>query len=164
MTVAELISINQNITDICIEVRVDGCALLDALHIGLDFGVKPPYPQMVPIDRAHIGNQSLTAKKEAKYIRKSINAWDDDKDYWQIKTNRIPKEWLDLEVYSWRNWHVYKGRHPRAAFGGQDAYEGIQIVALPKGDRMPDIVPPERQLKVERTDNEQMSLFDEGVI
>ena len=163
MTVQELISINQGITDICIEVRIDGCALLDALHIGLDFGAEPPYPQMVPIDRAHVGNQCLSAKKKAKYIRKSINAWDDDKDYWQIKTNRIPKEWLDLEVYSWRNWHVYKPRHPRYAFGGQDAYEGIQIVALPKGDRMPDIV-PERQLKVEHTNDGQMSLFDEGVI
>ena len=161
MTVQELISINQGITDICIEVRIDGCALLDALHIGLDFGAEPPYPQMVPIDRAHVGNQCLSAKKKAKYIRKSINAWDDDKDYWQIKTNRIPKEWLDLEVYSWRNWHVYKPRHPRYAFGGSDAYDGIQIVALPKGDRMPDIV-PERQLKVERTDDGQMSLFDEG--
>ena len=160
MNVRELIEINQNITDICIEVRVDGCALLDALHIGLDYGAEPPYPQMVPIDRAHIGNQCMAAKKKAKYIRKSINTWDDDKDYWQIKTNRIPKAWLDLEVFSWQNWHVYKGRHPRAAFGGQDAYEGIRIIALPTGEHMMRM-PEERALKSEPTNLDQITLFDE---
>ena len=159
MTVQELISINQGITDICIEVRIDGCALLDALHIGLDFGAEPPYPQMVPIDRAHVGNQCLSAKKKAKYIRKSINAWDDDKDYWQIKTNRIPKAWLELEVYSWRNWHVYKGTHPRSNGNPNGSYDGIQIIALPAGEHMMRM-PEERELKSEEPNLDQITLFD----
>lgn len=65
MTVEELISANNNITDICIEVRVDGCALLDVLHIGLDYGVEPPYPQMVPKDRRYVGSQSMDSKRKS---------------------------------------------------------------------------------------------------
>lgn len=159
MTVEELISANNNITDICIEVRVDGCALLDVLHIGLDYGVEPPYPQMVPKDRLHIGSQSLDSKRKSTYIRKSINAWDDGRDYWQVKPSRIPKAWLELEVYSWQNWHVYKGRHPRSSTNPNGSYDGIQIIALPAGEHMMRM-PEERVLKSEPTNLDQITLFD----
>ena len=59
---------------------------------------------MVPKEERYIGNLSLETKREAYYIDKSINAWDDGKDYWQVKVNRIPKKWLELEVYSWEVW------------------------------------------------------------
>ena len=159
MTVEELISANNNITDVCIEVRVDGCALLDALHIGLDYGVEPPYPQMVPKDRRYVGSQSLDSKRKSTYIRKSINAWDDGRDYWQVKPNRIPKAWLELEVYSWQNWHVYKGRHPRSSTNPNGSYDGIQIIALPAGEHMMRM-PEERELKSEPTNLDQITLFD----
>lgn len=158
MKVFELISINQSITDVTIEIRVEGCALLDALHIGMDYGVKPHFPLMVPINWKHIGNQCMTAKKESKYIRKSINAWDDGKDYWQIKTNRIPKAWLELEVFSWSYGHVFKSHHPRSSGGGSDAYEGIRIVALPAGDEkvfFEESEAPKKQMQIDG----QINLF-----
>lgn len=102
MTVFELISTNQMITDVQITVRHDGM-LLDQLNIGCSEGVRPPYPTRVPTDISYIenmGNNDAT-HRDATYIPKSINAWDDGKDYWQIKTNRIPEAWLNLEVTSW---------------------------------------------------------------
>lgn len=51
MTVAELIGLNPMITDVAIEVRENGCKLVDALHIGLDYGVKPPHPQQLVMAR-----------------------------------------------------------------------------------------------------------------
>ena len=101
MKVRELIELNQMITDVQITVRKGGTALLDQLNIGSAEGEKPPYPLMVPKEERYIGNMSIETKREAHYINKSINAWDDGKDYWQVKVNRIPKQWLDLEVYSW---------------------------------------------------------------
>lgn len=155
MTVEDLIIKNMMLTDIIIEVRVNGCALLDQLNIGLDYGVKPPYPTMVPIDKKHIGNQCLTAKKEAKYIRKSINAWDDGKDYWELKLNRIPKGYLELEVFSWESWSVYRRHHPRSEHNPSDSYNGIKIVAMPKGEEAPEIIIEKKQ----NVDDGQIKLF-----
>ena len=39
--------------------------------------------------------------RDALYIDKAINARDEGKDYFEIKLNRFPKGWLDLEVYDW---------------------------------------------------------------
>ena len=103
MTVKELIELNQMITDVEITVRKDH-RLLDQLNIGPAEGIKPPFPTMVPKEERWIDNMSRETKREAYYIDKSINAWDDGKDYWQIKPERIPKKWLELEVYSWEVW------------------------------------------------------------
>ena len=158
MTVKELIEINQFITDMTIEVRVDGNALLDCLHIGLDYGVEPPYPTMVPKSEKYIGSQSQSTKRKATYIRKSINAWDDGRDFWEIKINRIPQRWLDLTVYDWRCSHVYLRRHPRSEGNPSRSYEGIRIIALPDGAG--PIIDPVTPTKHSTIDNQQITLFD----
>lgn len=142
MTVKELIEINQMIVDVEITIRKDGTALLDQLNIGPAEGVKPPYPTMVPKEERYIGNQSLSTKREAYYIDKSINAWDDGKDYWQVKLNRIPTKWLDLEVFSWSVTPAstishgrrtnYNFNFPNVNFHGQR----LSITALPSGETM----------------------------
>ena len=147
MTVQELISLNQMITDIEITVRVGGSALLDALFIGPAVGEKPRYPLTVPKDRRYIGNMSVEYRKEAKYIAKSVNAWDDGKDYWQVKPSRIPKGWGDLEVYSWEVWPASTVCYtsPRRQTGIDTKSKNvnfhgqrINIVALPSGEELPD--------------------------
>lgn len=103
MTVLELIELNQMIVDAEITVRKNG-RLLDQLNIGPAEGVKPPHPIRVPISERYLDNFNILDRdhhKDAAYIPKSINSWDDGKDYWQVKPNRIPKKWLGLEVTSW---------------------------------------------------------------
>ena len=163
MKVRELIELNQMIADVSIEVRIDGCRLLDALKIGPDVGTLPRYPLMVPKDRLHIDGN---LKKQAVYMDKSINSWDDGRDYWQVKTNRIPNAWLELEVFSWKVWPSYYGRHARACrienghtfrngtFNGQR----INIVALPSGESL-----EVKEKKVQTNDEQlegQMSFDD----
>ena len=146
MTVRELIDKNQMIVDADIEVRKDGCALLDALFIGCYSGKKPPHPYKVPVDEAHMN--CLTEKREAHYIDKSINAWDDGHDYWQVKTSRIPNKWLDLEVFGWEVWDasIYgnsrrmNGRCRNVNFHGQR----IRITALPSGTSL-EIMEPKKE-------------------
>ena len=138
MKVSELIDLNQMIVDAEITVRVNGTALLDQLNIGCDLGKKPPYPTKVPIERKYVGNDTKT--KEAKYIDKSINAWDDGRDYWQVKTDRIPQAWLDLEVYSWGVWpaSIYGNGRRRTGNAANGNFHGqrINIVALPSGESL----------------------------
>jgi hypothetical protein len=160
MTVRELVELNQMITDIEITVRVGGSALLDALFIGPAVGEKPRYPLTVPKDRRYVGNMNVEYRKEATYNPKSVNSWDDGKDYWQVKPDRIPSGWRDLEVYSWEVWfastvcHTSPRRHngkldfPNASFHGQR----INIVALPSGEKLPD---PE-ECKAKTDDQEQL--------
>lgn len=137
MTVKALIELNQMITDVEITVRKDGSRLLDQINIGVSQGIKPPFPTMVPKDERYIDNMSLETKREAYYIEKSINAWDDGKDYWQIKVNKIPSKWLELEVYSWDVWRASTTGCPRRErcrthFNGQR----INIIALPSGNSL----------------------------
>jgi len=104
MTVKDLIELNAMITDLEITVRIGGNLLLDQLNIGCSEGVKPPYPTRVPKDPKYAGNFNQSNDdmyKDTTYIPKSINAWDDGKDYYGIKLSRIPAKWLDLEVFSW---------------------------------------------------------------
>ena len=169
MTVRELIELNQMITDAQITVRKNGSALLDELNIGPAKGVKPPHPQMVPEEERYIGNLSLETKREAYYIDKSINAWDDGKDYWQVKVNRIPKKWLELEVYSWEVWpasSVVPGANRRNDWGHSHKnvnFHGqrINIVALPSGESLqigePKITKPAAE------DDDQMTFEDWGI-
>lgn len=142
MTVRELIELNQMIVDAEITIRKDGNVLLDQLNIGPAEGVKPPHSIMVPKEERYIGNMSISTKREAYYIDKSINAWDDGKDYWQVKVNRIPSKWLDLEVFSWSVWPAsrsiygrrtnYDFNFPNVNFHGQR----INIIALPSGESL----------------------------
>ena len=167
MTVRELIELNQMITDIEIIVRVNGIALLDALFIGPAVGEKPRYPCKVPKERRYVGNMSIEYRKEAKYIAKSINAWDDGEDYWQVKLSRIPSGWRDLEVYSWEVWPAscvcytsprrqtgIDTKSRNVNFHGQR----INIIALPGGKALPD--PKEHKPKTDKQEQlkGQMSL------
>ena len=168
MTVKELISLNQMITDAEITVRKNGSALLDQLNIGPARGIKPPHPQMVPKEEKYIGNMSLETKREAYYINKSINAWDDGKDYWQVKLNRIPQKWLDLEVVSWEVWPascVVPGANRRNDWGNSHkcvSFHGqrININVLPSGESLkvkePKVTEPD-------VDDNQMTFEDWGI-
>lgn len=167
MTVKELIELNQMITDIEITVRINGNALLDALFIGPAVGEKPPHPWRVPKERKYVGNMSRECQKEARYIAKSINSWDDGKDYWQVKPDRIPSGWRDLEVYGWEVWPAscvcytsprrqtgIDTKSRNVNFHGQR----INIIALPSGDKLPE--PEEKKPKTNKQEqiDGQMSL------
>ena len=160
MTVRELMELNQMITDVNIEIRRDGTRLLDALFIGCAEGVKPPFPVKVPESEQYIN--SLSFRKEARYIAKSINAWDDGKDYWQVKPDRIPKAWLGLTVFSWEVWQASSlGINPRRRSGTGRAtnvtFHGqrLNVIALPPGavtvealvEQMNDSAPKQDQIE-----------------
>ena len=132
MKVRELLELNAHITDVEITVRKNGNMLLDFLAIGPDAGLEPPYPMMIPNNEGAFNGP----RHKAKYIRKSINAWDDGKDYYEIKVDGIPRKWLDLEVFSWRTMHVYSPHHWRDPHPGMFSFEGIQITALPSGESL----------------------------
>ena len=137
MIVRELIELNQMITDVNIEIRRNGTRLLDALFIGCAEGVKPPFPYKVPETEQYINNPTRT--KIAHYMPKSINAWDDGKDYWQVKPDRIPKAWLELKVFSWEVWEASTlGVNPRRRAGNAKnvTFHGqrLNVIALPPGD------------------------------
>lgn len=140
MTVRELIELNQMITDVEITVRKNGW-LLDQLNIGPAEGRKPPHPTKVPQSEIYLTNISVDTKRDAYYIQKNLNAWDDGKDYWQIKPDRIPKKWLELEVYSWEVWPAsivgcprreIEGKFKNVNFHGQR----INIEAVPSGKKL----------------------------
>ena len=168
MTVRELIELNQMITDAEITVRKNGSALMDQLNIGPAEGIKPPFPTMVPKEERYIGNMSLETKREAYYIDKSINAWDDGKDYWQIKVNRIPQKWLDLEVISWEVWPAscvvygasrrndWGNSHRNVNFHGQR----IGITVLPSGEILKVKEPKAKEPVI---DDDQMTFEDWGI-
>lgn len=168
MTVKELIELNQMITDAEITVRKNGTALLDQLNIGPAEGIKPPYPQLVPKEEKYLYSLSHESKREAYYVNKSINAWDDGKDYWQVKVNRIPQKWLDLEVYSWEVWPastVVYGKSRRNDYG--NSYKNvnfhgqrINITALPSGEKL---VIKEQKSKEPAADDDQMTFEDWGI-
>ena len=165
MTVKELIELNQMITDAEITVRKEGY-LLDQLNIGPARGIKPPYPTRVPRDEKYLKNFGMGDHKmyrDAAYIPKSINSWDDGKDYWQVKPERIPKKWLDLEVYGWnvRDAHTVGTTSPRRGgchkninFHGEE----IHITALPNGQSL-EVHAEDSQENDKQIDG-QMNIFD----
>lgn len=152
MTVRELIELNQMITDIEITVRKDG-AMLDQLNIGPAQGEKPPYPTRIPKEEKYLKNYGLGDPhmyREAAYMPKSINSWDDDKDYWQIKVNRIPKAWLDLEVTSWEVWPAsvvtYHSPRRQSGIARNVNFHGqrINIETIASGERLEVPEPKEK--------------------
>lgn len=163
MKVKELIELNSMITDLEITVRKNGNLLLDQLNLGPSEGVKPPYPTRVPKEERFAGSLNQYNDgfyKDAAYIPKSINSWDDGKDYYEIKVNRIPAKWLELEVYSWEVWNASKvattspRRGRTSNFGGQL----MKIVALPSGEKLE--VKEKQEEKAETTLPGQMSIED----
>lgn len=170
MTVRELIELNQMITDIEITVRINGSRLLDQLNIGPAEGVKPPFPTRVPISEKYVKNFAVLDSnhyRDATYIDKSINAWDDGKDYWQVKPKRIPAKWLDLEVYAWEVWPassaVY-GKNRRNDWGNSNKninFHGQKLIitALPSGESL-EIVEPKQQAQEDPQLEGQMNIMD----
>ena len=162
MKVKDLVELNAMITDLEITVRKDGNLLLDQLNIGCSEGVKPRHPTRVPRDAKYAGSYDQHNEdryKDAAYLPKSINAWDDGKDYYEIKLNRIPAKWLELEVYSWMVWTAssigtINPRRDRSR--GQFYGELMKIVALPSGEKL-EIKEPEKP-EVELPG--QMNIFD----
>lgn len=138
MTVKDLIELNAMITDLEITVRIGGNLLLDQLNIGCSEGVKPLYPTRVPKDPKYAGNFNQSNDdmyKDATYIPKSINAWDNGKDYYQLLIGKIPAKWLDLTVCGWECTQASRVTHAslrreRTHFYGQY----LKIIALPSGE------------------------------
>lgn len=160
MTVRELISLNMMITDVEITVRKDGSALLDQLNIGCAEGVEPRYPTLVPKEERYVGTPNIENRKMAKYIPKSINSWDDGKDYWQVKVNRIPEKWLDLEVYAWEvHGASYMGDNPRRYRNVNFHGQKINIIALPSGESL-EVKEPKQQIQQVDGIDGQMSFDD----
>ena len=162
MKVRELIELNQMITDVEITIRQDGTLRLDQLNIGPERGEKPRYPTRVPIKPEYAGLNDIYDNKkycEAAYIPKSINAWDDGKDYWQVKPNRIPEKWLELEVYSWEVWPASSVCYtsPRR---GQTHFHGqrLNVVVLPSGEKLE--VKQQKQTDPDEQLDGQMSIED----
>ena len=163
MKVKELIELNAMITDLEITVRKDGNLLLDQLNLGPSEGVKPPYPTRVPKEERFAGSLNQHSDKEYKdaaYIPKSINSWDDGKDYYEIKLNRIPAKWLELEVYSWEVWNASKVATTSPKRGRATNFQGqlMKIVAIPSGEKLE--VKEKQEEKAETTLPGQMSIED----
>ena len=161
MKVKDLIELNAMITDLEITVRKDGNLLLDQLNIGPSEGVVPPYPTRVPKEAKYAENLCRTDEKmfkDAAYIPKSINAWDDGKDYYEIKVNRIPAKWLELEVHSWGVWKASSvaTTSPRRYHNNNFQGQLMRIVALPSGEKL-EVKEPE---KIETGLPGQMNLED----
>lgn len=161
MTVKDLIKLNGMITDLEITVRMVGGSLLDQLNIGCSEGVKPQYPTRVPKDPRYAGNVNWhddVMYKDAAYIPKSINAWDDGKGYYEIKLSRIPTKWLELEVFNWSGGKASSiGVNPRRYNNNSFHGERLQITALPSGESL------EIKEKSKDTDEElpgQMNIID----
>jgi len=162
MKVRELIELNQMITDIQITVCQNGCLLLDQLNIGPAEGEKPRFPLRVPRKPEYakgLNQHSEEMYKDAAYIAKSINSWDDGKDYWQVKPNRIPEKWLELEVYSWEVWPASSVCYtsPRR---GQTHFHGqrLNVVVLPSGEKLE--VKQQKQTDLDEQLDGQMSIED----
>ena len=146
MTVRELIELNQMIVDAEITIRdAVGRHMLDQLNIGPSEGIKPPYPTRVPKHPDWWKQQARSDDKyykDAAYIVKSINSWDDGKDFWNVKPDRIPKKWLDLQVVSWETFPASSvgvsrrsdatGKFQNVNFHG----ERIRIETVPSGQDM----------------------------
>lgn len=153
MKVRELIELNQMITDIKITVRKDGC-LLDQLNIGPAQGEKPPFPTRVPKEEKYLrkyGYGDHQRYRDAFYIDKNINAWDDGRDYWQIKPERLPKKWLELEVISWEVWpaSILSCSSPRRRTGNSRNVnfrgQRINIEVVANGERLEIPEPKEKE-------------------
>lgn len=165
MTVKELMELNAMITDLVITVRNKDGLLIDQLNIGMGVGIKPPYPTRVPKKPEFcINGQRMNDKfyRDAAYIQKSINSWDDGADGWRVKVSAVPAKWLDLDVTSWEVWEAPLGigSRRRSEVGRNINFHGqrLNVTALPSGQSL-EIV--ERKPKEEdNVMDGQMSIED----
>jgi hypothetical protein len=96
MTVKELVELDNFIGDITITTRdtgKDGKNLfrVNTFHIGHSEGIVPHYHDDKDV-----------------YKSVNINTFDSGKDYYKIVTGKIPKEWLNLQVQSFRVWRSHR--------------------------------------------------------
>ena len=63
MTVKEILETNMELVDVQITLRNKDGWILNELNIGPDFGVVPPYPQMVPKSYEYAGTRNDCQKK-----------------------------------------------------------------------------------------------------
>lgn len=136
MTVRELIELNDNITDLVIEVRKVEGEIINLYHIGAVEGKVGKCPQ-----------------KNDIYIEKSINAWDDGAGYHGIKPNRIPKNLLNLEVKSFHQGLTYRD-------GDLSGCESVIITTYPDGYCETDVKKQVEPRKCEEELAGQMQITD----
>lgn len=158
MTVKELLETNMFLCDVQITARTKDGWLLDELNIGPDFGVVPPYPQMVPKNYRYVGTQNECDKKQAQYVRKNINAYDDGKEYFQLFLNRFPKGWLELEVESWRPTSGYYRYHMRNR--PIDGWQAVRITAIPYEETLVVLEEPKEITQKQEQLEGQMNIMD----
>lgn len=133
MTVKELIELNWLIGDIEIEVRKDGNGIL--------------------LKRLKIGAGAEEAKdpelREKEIVKNTeINIRDTGDFYYGLIMSKIPKNWLNLKVYSWR---VGWSHRPDDS---QSSLELIRIECYPDGYK------EEKKKPDTEKDDGQLSLFE----
>lgn len=132
MTVKELIELNWLIGDIEIEVRKDGNGIL--------------------LKRLKIGAGAEEAKdpelREKEIVKNTeINIRDTGDFYYGLIMSKIPKNWLNLKVYSWRMRWSYRPNDRESSL------ESIEIECYPDGYK------EEKEKPDTEKDDGQLSLF-----
>ena len=115
MTVEELISLNENIGDVVIEVRDNG-SLVWVYRFGKNVGDLSPNA---------FGGPRTEIRKKMTASAKPINSKDNGKDYYEILVNRIPENVRKLEVTAFSSHRAYRGIY------SQHELEEIWITAKP---------------------------------
>lgn len=117
MTVEELISLNQMIGDIEVEVREGGTKLVWIYRFGKNVGNVTPHM---------FGGERAEIRKKMTFSPKPINAKDMGKDYYQILVDKIPENVRKLEVCGFSVTKSYRG------IMNNHNFEEIHITALPE--------------------------------
>ena len=165
MTVRELLENNSLIVDASITLLNKDGKNIDQLNIGMDYGVEPPYPTKYT-DRYNnrgelVALYDINGGRKAHYIRESINRIDRrDETLWGVILSKIPKKWLELEVWSWHHGIVYTAHHPRDRHVYQDA-EGIRIWAKEYADTLKEYAVDVIEEKPSKELDGQISMFEE---
>lgn len=100
MTIEELISLNNDIGDVEVEVRTEKGTLVWIYRFGKHLGDVKPH---------HFGGEQTEIRKKMTYSPKPINAKDTGKDYYQILVDKIPQNVRKLEVESFSCRRAYRG-------------------------------------------------------
>ena len=94
MKIKELLELNNCIGDLDVEIRDENAIYIKSYHIGLNSGIEP-------IQRPPLCENDV-------YKEVSINSFDTKRVYYQILLNKIPKQLLELEVFSWRSYEAFR--------------------------------------------------------
>lgn len=135
MTVKELIELNWLIGDIENNVRKDGNGvLLKKLKIG-----------------AGVEETNCLELREKEIVKNTeINIRDEGDFHYGLILNKIPKNWLNLKVYSWRMRRLYRPDDRESSL------ESIEMNCYPDGYK------EEKEKQNTEKDNGQLSLFEEN--